>query len=88
MDKLMNQIVDKDPEQKEFHQAVDEVIEKCMAMLDWLIEQKLLFKDTPKEHISGAISCPFCDGDIEYWQSDYNGHRGFSCECIGGTFQE
>jgi len=66
------------------------VIDDGLKIYDWLIEDGFLKGCDHREEIKGSTTCKFCNNKIKYWQSAYNGHRGFQCEvCVDNMiFQE
>lgn len=77
MDKAIMQIRDKDPEQKEFHQAVDEVVESVKPVLDRNFEyrqQAVLLRVTEPERVI-MFRVPWMDDD-----GQVHVNRGFRVE--------
>lgn len=77
MDQVMNQIIDKDPEQREFHQAVKEVLESVKPVLDRNIEyrqQAVLQRVTEPERVI-LFRVPWMDD-----QGQVHVNRGFRVE--------
>lgn len=77
MDKAILQIQDKDPEQKEFHQAVDEVVESVKPVLDRNFEyrqQAVLLRVTEPERVV-MFRVPWMDDD-----GQVHVNRGFRVE--------
>jgi len=77
MDQVMNQIVEKDPEQREFHQAVEEVLESVKPVLDRNIEyrqQAVLQRITEPERVL-LFRVPWMDD-----QGQVHVNRGFRVE--------
>ncbi len=77
MDQVMSQIAEKDPEQREFHQAVEEVIETVKPVLDRNIEyrqQAVLQRITEPERVI-LFRVPWMDD-----QGQVHVNRGFRVE--------
>jgi glutamate dehydrogenase (NADP+) len=77
MDHVMSQIVEKDPEQREFHQAVEEVLETVKPVLDRNIEyrrQAVLERITEPERVI-LFRVPWMDD-----QGKVHVNRGFRVE--------
>lgn len=67
----------------------DEVAVATLRIIQFLSKKGLFTSGKPEDCIDGEVDCPYCQKTLKYWQSSANGHRGFSCECIGGaTYQE
>lgn len=69
---------------------VDAMMQAVTKVNQYLISNHLVtVEDNPSENIKGEVECPFCKQTLKYWQSSLNGHKGFTCGCIGnGTYQE
>ncbi len=65
MDQIMSQLIDKDPEQREFHQAVQEVVESVQPVLDRNLEYRreaVLQRITEPERVI-LFRVPWMDDD-------------------------
>ena len=68
---------------------IEEMMEKTDNVINYLIEHNLVSKEKPAKDINKETDCPFCKETLKYWQSSYNGHKGFSCGCVdNGIMQE